>query len=164
MIARALRGQSPRTRAALGVFAAALLLAPLVVDEYLLSVILITLFVINRNEVRLVLDPFNPKHPAFALSMPFFWLMFALLLIGAIVGGMATWLTQGKWRRTARQRTQEAMRWKSEAERLAAEALNKKEEAVKRSATLQADYQQQQQMEGDRRQPSQGRCDRLAPG
>ena len=88
---------------------------------FVIAVILITLFVINRNEVQLVLDPFNPKDPAFALSMPFFWLMFALLLIGAVVGGLATWFTQGKWRRTARQRTQEAMRWQSEAERLARE-------------------------------------------
>ncbi len=88
---------------------------------FVMAVILITLFVINRNEVQLMLDPFNPKDPAFALSMPFFWFMFALLFIGALIGGMATWFTQGKWRRTARQRTQEAMRWKSEAERLARE-------------------------------------------
>ena len=88
---------------------------------FVMAVILITLFVINRNEVQLVLDPFNPKDPAFALSMPFFWFMFALLFIGALIGGMATWFTQGKWRRTARQRTQEAMRWKSEAERLTRE-------------------------------------------
>ena len=88
---------------------------------FVMAVVLITLFVINRNEVQLVLDPFNPKDPAFALSMPFFWFMFALLFIGALIGGMATWFTQGKWRRTARQRTQEAMRWKSEAERLARE-------------------------------------------
>ena len=92
-----------------------------VIFTFVMAVILITLFVINRNEVQLVLDPFNPKDPAFALSMPFFWFMFALLFIGALIGGMATWLTQGKWRRTARQRTQEAMRWKSEAERLARE-------------------------------------------
>lgn len=88
---------------------------------FAMAVVLITLFVINREEVRLVLDPFNPKDPAFALSMPFFWFMFALLFVGALIGSFATWFSQGKWRRTARQRTQEAMRWKSEAERLARE-------------------------------------------
>ncbi len=88
---------------------------------FVIAVILITLFVINRHEVQLVLDPFNPQNPAFALTMPFFWFMFALLFVGAIIGGFATWITQSKWRRTARQRTQEAMRWKSEAERLARE-------------------------------------------
>lgn len=85
------------------------------------AVILITLFVINRHDVSLVLDPFNPQEPAFALTLPFFWHMFAWLFVGSIIGGLATWFTQGKWRRTARLRTQEAMRWKSEAERLARE-------------------------------------------
>lgn len=86
-----------------------------------MAVILITLFVINRHEVQLVLDPFNPKDPAYALTFPFYWFMFGFLFVGAIIGGMAAWLTQGKWRRTARQRTQEAMRWKAEAERLTRE-------------------------------------------
>ncbi len=88
---------------------------------FLFAVVLITLFVINRHEINLVLDPFDPKDPAYELRLPFFWFMFALLFLGAFLGAMATWLTQGKWRRTARQRTQEAMRWKSEAERLAKE-------------------------------------------
>ena len=85
---------------------------------FLMAMILITVFVINRKEVQLVLDPFNPQDPAFAVSMPFFLFMFALLFVGALIGGFATWFSQGKWRRTARQRTQEAMRWKSEADRL----------------------------------------------
>lgn len=85
------------------------------------AMILITLFVINRHDVSLVLDPFSPQSPAFALTLPFFWHMFAWLFVGSIIGGLATWFTQGKWRRTARLRTQEAMRWKSEAERLARE-------------------------------------------
>ncbi len=85
------------------------------------SVILITLFVINRHDVTLVLDPLNPQEPAVALTLPFFWHMFAWLFVGSIIGALATWFTQGKWRRTARLRTQEAMRWKSEAERLSRE-------------------------------------------
>lgn len=88
---------------------------------FVVAVLLITLFVINRNDVQLVLDPFNPDDPAFAVSMPFFLFMFGLLFVGAMIGGFATWFSQGKWRRTARQRTQEAMRWKSEAERLTRE-------------------------------------------
>jgi uncharacterized BrkB/YihY/UPF0761 family membrane protein len=88
---------------------------------FVVAIFLITLFVINRHSVQLVLDPFNPKDPAFALNFQLFWLMFALLFVGALIGGFATWFSQGKWRRTARQRTQEAMRWKSEAERLTRE-------------------------------------------
>ena len=88
---------------------------------FAMSVILIMLFVINRHEVRLVLDPLAPKDPAFAFNYPFFYYIAALLLIGACLGGWVTWAGQAKWRRMARQRTQEAMRWKSEAERLARE-------------------------------------------
>ena len=87
--------------------------------------LMITLFVINRHDVTMVLDPFNPKAPAYSLPMPFFLWMFAFLFIGAILGWLATWFGQGKWRRTARQRTQEAMRWKAEAERLARERDDK---------------------------------------
>lgn len=86
-----------------------------------MAAVMITLFVSNRQEVQLVLDPFNPKDPAFALAMPFFYFMFSFLFIGTLIGGFAAWFGQGKWRRVARQRTQEAMRWKSEAERLTKE-------------------------------------------
>ena len=86
-----------------------------------MAVVLVTIFVINRHVVRLTLDPLSPSDPVFALDWPFYWFIFGFMLIGIILGGLATWFTQAKWRRMARQRTQEAMRWKSEAERLARE-------------------------------------------
>ena len=52
------------------------------------------------------------------LPVPLFALLFALLIAGVILGGVASWLSQGKWRRTARHRTQEALRWKAKADRL----------------------------------------------
>ena len=87
-----------------------------------MAAVMITLFVSNRQEVQLILDPFDSKDPAFALAMPFFYFMFSFLFIGTLIGGFAAWFGQGKWRRVARQRTQEAMRWKSEAEPRAREA------------------------------------------
>ena len=44
-----------------------------------------------------------------------------MLIAGVVLGGFATWVGQSKWRRTARGRTQESIRWKAEAERLARE-------------------------------------------
>lgn len=85
------------------------------------AIVLVTLAVINRHEVRLVLDPFNPQSPDFYLPMPLYAILFAMLIVGVVLGGMASWLSQGKWRKTARQRTQDAMRWKAEAERLTRE-------------------------------------------
>ena len=87
----------------------------------LVTIVLLTLAVINRHEVRLVLDPFSPANPEFFLPFPLYGFLLVMLALGAFLGGMASWFSQGKWRKTARQRTQEAMRWKAEAERLTRE-------------------------------------------
>ncbi len=79
---------------------------------------LITLAVANRHAVSLILDPFSPKNPALAVDLPFFVYLFGALFLGLLLGGFATWLGQGKWRRRARQRTREAYEWRVEADRL----------------------------------------------
>ncbi len=83
--------------------------------------LLVTLAVINRHPVRLVLDPFRPETPVVSLSMPFYYYLFGVLVLGALLGGFVTWVSQGHWRRRARSRAQEAVRWQAEAERLARE-------------------------------------------
>lgn len=85
------------------------------------AALLVTVAVANRHGVVLVLDPFNPKDPVLSLQLPFYAYLFAVLICGVLLGGFATWLSQGKWRRIARNRTQEALRWKGEAERLTRE-------------------------------------------
>src|SRR6476660_4464377 len=85
------------------------------------AIVLITLAVINRHGVRLVLDPFRPDEPVVSLVLPFYVYLIGMLLIGIVIGGLATWVTQARWRRTARRRTAEAQRWQSEADRLARE-------------------------------------------
>lgn len=82
------------------------------------AVLLIALAVANRHSVQLVLDPFRPDDPALALSLPFYVYLFGMLIAGVFLGGAATWVSQGHWRRAARQRGQEAKRWHSEADRL----------------------------------------------
>jgi uncharacterized integral membrane protein len=83
--------------------------------------LLVTLAVVNRHSVRLILDPFRPEAPVLSLLMPFYYYLFASLLLGALLGGLVTWFSQGHWRRRARNRTQDAIRWQAEAERLARE-------------------------------------------
>lgn len=82
------------------------------------AALLITLAVANRHSVRLVLDPFRPETPVISVVLPFYGFLFGALLIGVLLGGGATWLSQGRWRRTARVRTSEAKRWQTEADRL----------------------------------------------
>ena len=86
-----------------------------------LAALLITLAVANRHDARLVLDPFRPEQPALSVVLPFYAYLFGALAIGILAGGMAVWMSQGRWRRTARLRTQDARRWQAEADRLARE-------------------------------------------
>jgi hypothetical protein len=72
----------------------------------------------NRQDVRLSLDPFRPDDPALSLVLPFYAWLLAALIVGVIAGGIATWLSQARWRRSARRNEAETQRWKAEATRL----------------------------------------------
>jgi hypothetical protein len=86
-----------------------------------IGVVLISLLIANRHSVQLILDPFRPENPALALTMPLSVCIWLSLLVGVVIGSVATWLKQSRWRRSARLRAQESMRWQSEADRLARE-------------------------------------------
>jgi uncharacterized integral membrane protein len=85
------------------------------------ALLLITLAVSNRHSVRMILDPFRPEAPALAVDMPFYFYLLGALVAGVVIGGWSTWLSQSHWRSTARQRAQEALKWRADAERLARE-------------------------------------------
>ena len=67
-----------------------------------LAVIIIAFAVANRQIVTVSFDPFDPGQPAYSKTMWLFVPIFAALIIGVLIGGLATWLRQGKWRGTAR--------------------------------------------------------------
>ena len=85
------------------------------------GLLLVTLAVANRHKVRLVLDPFRRADPVISLELPFYAYLFGALLAGVVIGGMATWMSQARWRRSARRRAVEARRWQAEADRLGRE-------------------------------------------
>ena len=85
------------------------------------ALLLITLAVSNRHTARLVLDPFRPEAPALAVEMPFYFFLLGAMIVGVVLGGIATWLGQSHWRSSARQRAQDAMKWRAEADRLSRE-------------------------------------------
>jgi uncharacterized integral membrane protein len=74
---------------------AALILVPL-------AIVIIAFAVANRQSVTVSLDPFSSAAPAASLTLPLFALIIVLLIVGVIVGGVAAWLGQGRWRRAAR--------------------------------------------------------------
>lgn len=67
-----------------------------------LGVVIIAFAVANRQIVTVSLDPFSTEHPAASLTLPLFALVIVLLVVGVLIGGIAAWLRQSKWRRTAR--------------------------------------------------------------
>jgi len=75
-----------------------------------LGVLLVALAVVNRKPALLVLDPFGGSEPRLSLEAPLFLFLLGAFALGLIVGGVATWLGQGKWRRTARAHSREALR------------------------------------------------------
>jgi len=72
-----------------------------------IAIILIALAVANRAPTAFTLDPFNPGNPALTVQLPLFFLLFAAIAIGMIVGSLATWFKQGRYRKLARVRGQE---------------------------------------------------------
>jgi uncharacterized integral membrane protein len=92
-------------------FVTALILVPL-------AIIVVALAVANRQTVVVSFDPFNQVHPAFALPLPLYALVLGLVIGGVLVGGVAAWLRQGKWRRAARLAQGEARELRAELDRL----------------------------------------------
>jgi uncharacterized integral membrane protein len=67
-----------------------------------LAAVIIAFAVANRQAVTVSFDPFSSTNPAYAATLPLFAVVFAVLILGVIIGGTAAWLGQRKWRRTAR--------------------------------------------------------------
>jgi hypothetical protein len=74
--------------------------------------------VANRQVVRFMLDPLSGPQGSLFVEAPLFVYLFAALLVGFMLGAFAAWLSQGRWRRAARQRGDEVHRLKRETERL----------------------------------------------
>jgi hypothetical protein len=80
-----------------------------------LATVMVILSVANRGLVTFSLDPFGGN--ALSVSGPLFVFLFAALLLGIIIGGVAAWLRQGRWRHAARVARAEAAKLKGELER-----------------------------------------------
>ncbi len=78
------------------------------------GIIIITMALANRQWVDLSLPPELGYAP---LPVPLFALLFATLLLGMFLGGLITWLKQGKHRKLARANKMEANKMSVEAEK-----------------------------------------------
>jgi uncharacterized integral membrane protein len=67
-----------------------------------LAVVIIAFAVANRQEVVISFDPFDAVQPVYSKATWLFVPIFAALIIGVLIGGLASWVRQGKWRGAAR--------------------------------------------------------------
>ncbi|MFK8253518.1 lipopolysaccharide assembly protein LapA domain-containing protein [Ancylobacter terrae] len=100
-----------------------------------LSLLVVALAVANRHSVALVLDPFSAAPEGFAVHVPLFLLLFATLILGVVLGGVAAWLRQGRYRRAARESRREARRTAAQAEELRARIGTLNREAAQVATT-----------------------------
>ena len=82
-----------------------------------LGLALIALAVVNRGPAELILDPFGGDHGDM-VEAPLFLFLLCAFALGLLLGGFASWLNQGKWRRTAKAEAREAQDWRRQADRL----------------------------------------------
>ena len=83
------------------------------------AALLVVLFAVaNRAPVRVSLDPFASDPPLFAASLPLFVLLLLVLIAGVMIGGIAAWMRQSRWRRRARRLSAELKRARAETETL----------------------------------------------
>lgn len=73
-----------------------------------LAIILIAFAVANRAPVATTFDPFDPGNPALTIEWPLFVFLFIAFAFGLLIGGVATWIGQSRYRRLAKQRGIEA--------------------------------------------------------
>lgn len=85
------------------------------------AVLIVLLAVANRTPVPVVFDPFLGQSPALTAHAPLFVVMFACVMLGVALGGVAAWMRQGRHRRAAREAQAAAVRERAEAERLRAQ-------------------------------------------
>lgn len=81
-----------------------------------IAVVLAVLAVANRTPVSLSLDPFRPEETALTVTVPLYWVIFAALALGVLLGGMAVWMRQGRYRKAARRNRREAAHLREEVE------------------------------------------------
>lgn len=98
-----------------------------------LAIVIVAFAVANRQVVTVSFDPFSSTTPAYAASLPLFVLIFVLVVLGVILGGVAAWLRQAAWRRTARRLDADVRALHQELEALRRRAA---EEDTRREAAL----------------------------
>ncbi|KAF0133305.1 MAG: hypothetical protein FD152_1663 [Xanthobacteraceae bacterium] len=82
------------------------------------ALIAVILAVANRTPVTLSVDPFARASSALSVTVPLFAVVFLAMILGVIIGGMAVWWKQGRYRKRCRLAESELSAARSDVERL----------------------------------------------
>lgn len=85
------------------------------------AIVFIVFAVANRHLVTVSFDPFNSADPSIGATLPLFVVLIIVAILGVFAGGIATWIRQRHWRRSARQHEADAKRARGELADLRAE-------------------------------------------
>ena len=99
-----------------------------------LAILLVVFCVANRAPITVSLDPFGTM-PQFTFALPLFIVLMGAVIVGVILGGIGTWLTQLHYRRKAWKRRQEVERLRREAEEAKATVRLLREEKAAAAST-----------------------------
>lgn len=99
------------------------------------AALLLIFAIANREPVVLSLDPFSPGAPAWSIQLPLFLVILMAVGVGVVVGAIADWVGQGRYRREARHQ-------RHEVRRLEQEARDLRRQAAPPAASLPAPYRE----------------------
>ncbi len=85
-----------------------------------IALVVVILAVANRAPVVLALDPVAGVDSPYTVTMPLFAALLGAVILGVVMGGLASWIAQGRHRRAERRYRREAEKLKQEADRMRA--------------------------------------------
>lgn len=83
-----------------------------------IALVIVLFAVANRAPVRVSLDPFSRDLPMLSYELPLFVIVLVAIFVGVLIGGLASWIAQGKHRKAARRGRREVEALRSETQAL----------------------------------------------
>ena len=82
------------------------------------AIIVVALSVANRHDVTVLLDPTTTVEAGspLAFTVPVWMLLFGVLALGVVIGGISAWASQHRYRAEARTKRREANHWHRQAD------------------------------------------------
>jgi uncharacterized membrane protein YciS (DUF1049 family) len=84
-----------------------------------LALVAVAFAVGNKANVKVSFDPFAGS-PDYMIEPPLFAVVFVALILGVLLGGIATWIGQGRHRRAERMYRRDVERLRSDVDRMRA--------------------------------------------